>query len=98
MAENAVVVRANPERKVVRASRVNKIPDDIVNNQELQAAIGVLPKNYNFEIPKTIWKIRENKANIVALQMPEGLLMFSLTISDIIRKFTEADTVSYTYI
>lgn len=94
----ALVIKANPERKVIRVVRANKIPDEILNDVKLQSAIDMLPKNYNFEIHKTIWRIRELKAKMVALQMPEGLLLFSTSISDIIREFTGADTVSLLYI
>lgn len=92
--ENALVIRAKPARKVFKAVKtVNKIPEELLNDKKLQEAIGALPKNYNFEIPKTIWRIRQANAKIVALQMPEGLLLFSTTIADIIREFTEADVV-----
>lgn len=92
--EGAVVIKAKPERKVFRPVKaVTKIPDDILKNSELNAAVKALPQNYNFEIHKTIWRIRQTKAKRVALQMPEGLLMFSITICDIIERFTEADTV-----
>lgn len=40
-----------------------------------------------------IWRARELKAKRVALQMPEGLLMFGNVIAEIVEKFTEADTV-----
>ena len=89
----AVVIKAKPVRKIVRASRVNKIPESILQNNALNAAIERLPNNYNFEIHKTIWRIQETRAKIVALQMPEGLLLFSTTICDIVREFTEADVV-----
>jgi len=52
-----------------------------------------LPSNYNFEVCKTIWKVKEAGAQRIALQFPEGLLMFACIISDIVRKFTGADTV-----
>nr|CAH7723062.1 unnamed protein product [Callosobruchus chinensis] len=93
MSDNVVVIKAKPERKVFKATRVTKIPDSILNDPKLQAAAGALPKNYNFELPKTIWKIQELKAKTVALQMPEGLLLFSTTIADIIKDFTGADAV-----
>lgn len=41
---------------------VNQIPDDILKDPKLKDALNVLPKNYNFEIPKTIWKIKTNKS------------------------------------
>lgn len=89
------IVKAKPVRKVFKgATRViNKIPQSLLDDPALNGAISVLPVNYNFEIHKTIWRIREMKAKRVALQMPEGLLMFSLVISDIIERFTEADTI-----
>lgn len=91
--ETVVVVRAKPQRKVFKANRINKIPDSILYNQKLLNAIELLPKNYNFEIPKTIWRIKELGVKTVALQMPEGLLLFATTIADIIKEFTGADAV-----
>ncbi|XP_063306011.1 2-(3-amino-3-carboxypropyl)histidine synthase subunit 1 [Pelobates fuscus] len=71
----------------------NQIPDEISQNPLLLEAISVLPQNYNFEIPKTIWRIQQASAKRVALQMPEGLLMFACTIADIIERFTSSETV-----
>ncbi|XP_065178938.1 2-(3-amino-3-carboxypropyl)histidine synthase subunit 1-like [Sycon ciliatum] len=70
-----------------------QIPEDILNDVELQAAIKQLPSNYNFEISKTVWRIRQLEAKCVALQFPEGLLMFACTISDILERFTDAETL-----
>jgi len=96
--ENTLVLRANPDRKVfnqnVKKSKIiNQIPDSILKNEELAAAIQLFPANYLFEIPKTIWRIQQTEAKKVALQMPEGLLMFALTISDIIEKFCQVETI-----
>ncbi|XP_057658264.1 2-(3-amino-3-carboxypropyl)histidine synthase subunit 1 [Diorhabda carinulata] len=93
MSESAVVIKAKPVRKVFKATKVTKIPQSLLNNPKLQAAIESLPKNYNFEIPKTIWRIQELKAKTVALQMPEGLLIYSTTIADIIKDFSGADSI-----
>jgi len=41
----------------------------------------------NFEIHKTLWRIRTEESKVVALQFPEGLLMYSCIISDILIKF-----------
>lgn len=72
----------------------NKIPDDILTNSQLNQAISTaLPSNYNFEIHKCIWRIRQCGATRVALQMPEGLLLFATTISDILQEHTSADTL-----
>lgn len=92
--ESAVVIKAKPVRKVFKAPiKVNKIPQELLNDPSLNAAIAALPNNYNFEIHKSIWRIRESKANRVALQMPEGLLMYATTIADIIESFTDAETI-----
>ncbi|XP_053680872.1 2-(3-amino-3-carboxypropyl)histidine synthase subunit 1 [Anopheles nili] len=95
LATDTKIVKAKPARKVFKgASRViNKIPVTLLKDAELNEAIAALPANYNFEIHKTVWRVRETKAKRVALQMPEGLLMYSLVISDIIERFTEADTI-----
>jgi 2-(3-amino-3-carboxypropyl)histidine synthase len=84
--------------------QLNQIPNEILNNPKLNEAIDVLPKNYNFEIHKTIWKIQTNNSKRglqlfllqtkhfnfsilkVALQMPEGLLLYACTIADIIQE------------
>lgn len=89
-----VVVKAKPVRKVFKAHvKVNKIPQEQLNDPLLNAAIAALPPNYNFEIHKTVWRIKELNAKRVALQMPEGLLLFATTISDIIEEFTGAESV-----
>ncbi|XP_060520255.1 2-(3-amino-3-carboxypropyl)histidine synthase subunit 1 [Cylas formicarius] len=93
MSEHAVIIKANPVRKVFKATKITKIPESILKDAKLQAATSSFPKNYNFELPKTIWKIREMNAKMIALQMPEGLLMFSTTLADIIKEFTGADSI-----
>lgn len=89
------VIKANPTRKIIRpiVKTASKIPNEILNNPALIKAIEVLPRNYDFEIPKTIWRINQLKARRVALQMPEGCLMYAICISDIIEEFTGAETV-----
>ncbi|AAS51691.1 ADL229Wp [Eremothecium gossypii ATCC 10895] len=72
---------------------INQIPDEILNDENLQEAIKLLPSNYNFEIHKTVWNIRKHNAKRVALQMPEGLLIYSLVISDILEQFCNCETV-----
>jgi 2-(3-amino-3-carboxypropyl)histidine synthase len=64
----------------------NQIPPEILNDDELNAAIKQLPANYSFEIHKTIHHVRKNQATMVALQMPEGLQMFACSIADIIER------------
>lgn len=63
------------------------MPTEILDDPQIQAAIDLLPSNYSFEIPKTIHRIRVLEAKRIALQFPEGLLMFATTISDILTQF-----------
>ncbi|QRG36655.1 diphthamide biosynthesis protein 1 [Candidozyma auris] len=79
------------KRHVGRA--MNQIPQNILEDKELNEAIKLLPSNYNFEIHKCVWNIRKHGAKRVALQMPEGLLIYSLVISDILEQFCEVETV-----
>jgi 2-(3-amino-3-carboxypropyl)histidine synthase len=77
-----------PAAKPRRATRLlNQVPKEILEDVNLKEAMALLPANYNFEIPKTIHRIRSSGAKKVALQMPEGLLLFATTISDILTQF-----------
>ncbi|POW00481.1 hypothetical protein PSTT_13120 [Puccinia striiformis] len=68
--------------------RTNEIPQEITENKQLNETIrACLPPTYNFELHKTIHQLTTNGIQTLGLQMPEGLLQFSLIISDIIRKF-----------
>lgn len=74
---DVVVVKAKPERRVYKgtgrgARTIHKIPQSILDDPQLNEAMEALPKNYNFEIHKTIWRVQTLKAKRVALQMPEG--------------------------
>lgn len=92
--KEVMVVKAQPVRRIFKAPlRINKIPQELLNDPLINAASSALPINYNFEIHKTLWRIRELKAKQVALQMPEGLLLYATTIADIIEEFTDAETV-----
>lgn len=35
-----------------------QVPDSLLQNAELQAACACLPTAYNFELPKTIWRLQ----------------------------------------
>ncbi|KJE91295.1 diphthamide biosynthesis protein [Capsaspora owczarzaki ATCC 30864] len=71
----------------------NQVPDEILNNEALNAAIRMLPSNYNFELHKTVWRVQTAGCKRVALQFPEGLLMFACAISDILEKFANVETL-----
>lgn len=93
--KNQSVVVANPTRNVIRkpARVASKIPAEILENPLIEEAIKCLPSNYNFEIHKTLWRIKQLNAKKVGLQMPEGLLLFATTVADIIDQFTECEEV-----
>ncbi|PKA60618.1 hypothetical protein AXF42_Ash006250 [Apostasia shenzhenica] len=81
--------RKPPPKRFVK----NQIPESILSNPALNAAISLLPANYNFEIHKTLHRITSSSARRVALQLPDGLLMYSLPIADILRSFSPAEEV-----
>ncbi|KAF2225079.1 putative diphthamide synthesis protein-domain-containing protein [Elsinoe ampelina] len=83
--EDSKAVQVAPTRRTARA--LNQVPPEILNDKDINDAIALLPPNYNFEIHKTIHRIRTSGAKTVALQFPEGLLLFSTTISDILCSF-----------
>ncbi|KAF3905772.1 hypothetical protein AA313_de0203795 [Arthrobotrys entomopaga] len=70
-----------------------QIPPSILENEALNAAIALLPSNYNFEIHKTVHNIQKHAATRVALQLPEGLLMFACTLSDILTQFCQCEVL-----
>jgi 2-(3-amino-3-carboxypropyl)histidine synthase len=59
----------------------------LAENPALQKAVSVLPSNYEFEVPKCLYKIKEAQAKLIALQLPEGLLFCACILSDIFRNF-----------
>ena len=69
------------------------IPDSILQDVELNTTISLLPSNYNFELHKTVWRLREAGAKCVALQFPEGLLLFACTIADILERFAGVEVI-----
>ncbi|RYP33233.1 hypothetical protein DL767_004845 [Monosporascus sp. MG133] len=83
--EESGAVQASQPRRAPRM--LNQVPPEILDNSEINDAIALLPANYSFEIHKTIHRIRSSGAKKVALQMPEGLLLFATTISDILTQF-----------
>ncbi|ETW04860.1 hypothetical protein H310_03980 [Aphanomyces invadans] len=90
--ENKLVKR-KPSAAALRRKISNQIPDEIQNDPLLAKAMEQLPWNYNFEIRKTIWKIKQAGAKRVALQFPEGLLLYACVISDILERFAGATSI-----
>ncbi|KAF3052227.1 Diphthamide biosynthesis protein 1 [Didymella keratinophila] len=83
--EDSSAIQVAQPRRTARA--LNAIPDDILQDKDINDAIALLPPNYSFEIHKCIHRIRTSGAKSVALQFPEGLLLFATTISDILTQF-----------
>lgn len=86
--EDSVVKAVKPSAKAL-----SQIPSDILLDEELNKAIELLPSNYNFEIHKTVWNIRKAGSKKVALQMPEGLLLYACIVSDILEQFCGVQTL-----
>ncbi|KAG2188853.1 hypothetical protein INT44_003993 [Umbelopsis vinacea] len=91
--EDGAVGFAKPAARSTAGRMANQIPDEIMNNPLLNKMIEQLPANYNFEIHKSVWRIQKAEAKKVALQFPEGLLMFACTISDILEAFCGVETL-----
>lgn len=70
-----------------------QVPDEVLQDPKLNAAIAALPANYNFEIHKTVWRLRQAAAKRVALQFPEGLLMYACVIADLLEDHAGVDHV-----
>ncbi|CAG8556107.1 7926_t:CDS:10, partial [Paraglomus brasilianum] len=88
--DSITLVRETPPR---RHRAVNQIPTEILDDPLLNKAIEQLPSNYNFELHKTIWHVKQSNAIKVALQLPEGLLMFACIIADILEQFCGVETL-----
>jgi 2-(3-amino-3-carboxypropyl)histidine synthase len=75
------VVQEPPRRSRAAAA----VPDSVLCDEQLNADCSALPSNYSFEVHKTVHRIRSLGARRVALQMPEGLLMYASVLADIFR-------------
>jgi 2-(3-amino-3-carboxypropyl)histidine synthase len=92
--KSSLVKRSDNQGKVFRGRVSNIIPDDILHNEKLNQIVQqLLPTNYNFEIHKSIHRLRESDSKCVALQFPEGLLMYSGRISDILKQFCQVEVI-----
>lgn len=79
------------KRKVKVINSFTAFHEELNKDTDLKDALKVLPSNYNFEIFKTIWRIKKANAKHVALQFPEGLMMYSTVIADILEAWTNAE-------
>ena len=51
--------RAAPARR-----SIHQVPDEVLNNKALNAALAVLPSNYNFEVHKSVWRLQQAKGKM----------------------------------
>ena len=85
------------EKKIINIIEEDKYKD-MKEDKLLTLAISKLPSNYNFEIYKSLDKIKkifEKKKYKprIALQFPDGLMCFSILISDILTTFGKCETI-----
>lgn len=95
-AQPRIISKGHTKVIVRRPPGSSHIPEELLRDPKLQAAVAILPANYNFEIHKTVHRIRQLRTELgrsvqVALQMPEGLLMFALSIADILEEFSDCE-------
>lgn len=87
--ENQIIAR---QEKTEEQKRLHcTIPKFILDNTVLRNAIRrALPDNYNFEVYKCIDIILKEKYKNIVLQLPEGLLIWGLYLSEIFYFFCES--------
>jgi len=92
MADTTVIQAVKPRPAPKRFVR-NQVPQHILDDPDLKAALSVLPANYSFEVQKTVWRLRQAKVRCLALQFPEGLLLYATSLSDIFQTFAGVEDV-----
>jgi 2-(3-amino-3-carboxypropyl)histidine synthase len=85
------------EKKIINIIDDNDYKE-MKEDKLLTLAISKLPNNYNFEIYKSLDKIKKiknkKKSKVrIALQFPDGLMCFSILISDILTTFGKCETI-----
>eukprot|EP00443_Scrippsiella_acuminata_P008787 CAMPEP_0115270594 /NCGR_PEP_ID=MMETSP0270-20121206/53651_1 /TAXON_ID=71861 /ORGANISM="Scrippsiella trochoidea, Strain CCMP3099" /LENGTH=506 /DNA_ID=CAMNT_0002686901 /DNA_START=86 /DNA_END=1606 /DNA_ORIENTATION=- len=80
---------SRPPRSVAAlAARGSRIPMEILEDPDLNEAIQTgLPASHNFEVHRTVWRLRRSGSRHVGLQMPEGLQQWALVLADIFSRF-----------
>lgn len=74
-------------RRIIRRRRDRAPPVDPVLLEKTIRESN-LPQAYSFEIPKTVKRINTLKATHIALQMPEGLLLYATVLSDVFQRLS----------
>lgn len=80
---------AKKPRRVIRRKKrpsSDEVPAlDPVLLQKVLTESG-LPKAYSFELEKSVQRVMRTKASHVALQMPEGLLLYATVLADALKR------------
>jgi 2-(3-amino-3-carboxypropyl)histidine synthase len=61
----------------------------LLADELLLRSLSALPQNYDFEIAKTVERIRRDRIQSVALQLPEGLQVYACTLADILQRLCQ---------
>nr|XP_027200361.1 2-(3-amino-3-carboxypropyl)histidine synthase subunit 1-like [Dermatophagoides pteronyssinus] len=70
---------------------------DAVRRTQLAANISALfPRNYNFEVPKTLRRLSETRSRSVCLQFPEGLMAWAESLAALFEEY--GDGVENVYV
>ncbi|XP_074888767.1 2-(3-amino-3-carboxypropyl)histidine synthase subunit 1 isoform X3 [Buteo buteo] len=99
----AASVRVGSAAPVPAAARgptrraAQQIPEEILSNVELREAMEALPRNYNFEIPKTIWRIQQAQARKVPIDATQGLKMLYVFVDIKIDTFHFLETIRFNF-
>lgn len=82
----AAVTTNKPRRVITRRRNKEKAPPvDPVLFEKTMRESG-LPSAYSFEIEKTVQRVQSLNAKHIALQMPEGLLLYATVLSDVLQR------------
>eukprot|EP01059_Diplonema_ambulator_P022921 TRINITY_DN3827_c0_g1_i2.p1 TRINITY_DN3827_c0_g1~~TRINITY_DN3827_c0_g1_i2.p1 ORF type:complete len:411 (+),score=76.16 TRINITY_DN3827_c0_g1_i2:439-1671(+) len=83
--------KAKPKRVIAKGR--GAVPAEVLEDPVLNKMAAELPGHYTFEIHKTVWRVKEAGAKRVALQFPEGLLLFAPVIAAILEKTVGCECV-----
>jgi 2-(3-amino-3-carboxypropyl)histidine synthase len=81
-------VNEKQPRKIISRRRRNKNKGPTVDQILLEKTMvaSSLPQAYSFEVAKSVDRILQLQASHVALQMPEGLLLYATVLSDVMKR------------
>ncbi|KAF6003713.1 Diphthamide biosynthesis protein 1 [Cyanidiococcus yangmingshanensis] len=66
--------------------------ETLLADELLVRSLSALPQNYDFEVAKTVKRIRREGFERVALQLPEGLQMYACTLVDVLSRLCRTET------